>query len=136
MRCRPRSNAARAASFGQRAWRRAKEALSLSETTSARKIEARFRYRRVGKVWRSTETLGEVLERCVEHYGRPPMVAEFDWWRQRELELAAAQGNDAMPLPSPTPYRKRWGTWEQAPQAFGDLAQHVVAAAVAEAVVM
>lgn len=101
-------------------WRRAKEALALSETTTVRKIEARFRFRRVGKVWRYTEqTLRETLADCVEHYGRPPMVAEFEWWRQRELELAAAQGNDAMHLPSPTPYRRQWGCWEDALRHFG-----------------
>lgn len=36
-------------------WPRAKEALSLSATTTALRIEARFRYRRIGKVWRFTE---------------------------------------------------------------------------------
>ncbi len=102
------------------AWRRAKEALALSETTSARRIEARFRHRRVGKVWRFTDdTLGETLARCVEHYGRPPMVSEFDWWRDRELELARAEGNDALHLPSPSPYRRRWKSWEAALLHFG-----------------
>jgi hypothetical protein len=101
-------------------WRRAKEALALSEVTTARRIEARFRYRRVGKVWRFTEdTLRETLASCVEHYGRPPMVAEFEWWRDRELELARAEGNDAAHLPSPSPYRRRWGTWEAALLHFG-----------------
>lgn len=70
------------ASCGSRhfgSWRRAKEALALSEVTTARRIEARFRYRRVGKVWRFTEdTLRETLASCVEHYGRPPMVSEFE----------------------------------------------------------
>ena len=101
-------------------WRRAKEALALSETTTARRIEARFRYRRVGKVWRYDEQmLGDTLKRCTEHYGRPPLVAEFEWWRDRELELARAEGNDALHLPSPTPYRRRWGTWEAALLHFG-----------------
>jgi Homing endonuclease associated repeat len=101
-------------------WRRAKEALALAETTTVRRIEARFRFRRVGKVWRYTEdTLRETLARCVEHYGRPPLVAEFEWWRRRELELAAAQGNDAVQLPGPTPYRNRYGGWEGALRHFG-----------------
>jgi hypothetical protein len=74
----------------------------------------------MGKVWRYTDdTLRETLARCVEHYGRPPLVAEFDWWRQRELELAAAQGNPDLHRPSPTPYRKRWKTWEGALLHFG-----------------
>jgi hypothetical protein len=101
-------------------WRRAKEALELSDTNSVRRIEARFRFRRVGKVWRYTEeTLRETLGRCVDYYGRPPMVAEFDWWRQRELELAAAQGNPDLQLPSAHPYRKRWSTWEGGLLHFG-----------------
>lgn len=40
---------------------------------------------------------------CVEYYNRPPMLAEFDWWRRRELELAVAQGNPDLHIPSPTP---------------------------------
>lgn len=101
-------------------WRQAKEALAMSETTTARRIESRFKLRRLDKVWRYTEeTLGEVLERCVEAIGHVPQVAEFDWWRQRELELAEAQGNDAMHIPSAGPYRRRWGSWEQALLHFG-----------------
>lgn len=101
-------------------WRRAKEALELSTTTTARKIDARFRARRLGKVWRYTEeTLRETMALCVEHYGRPPTIAEFEWWRERQLELAKAEGNDALHLPSPTPYRKRWGTWLKTLEACG-----------------
>jgi hypothetical protein len=55
------------------------EALALSETNSVRRIEARFRFRKALKVWRYTDdTPGETLARCVEYYGRPPLVAEFD----------------------------------------------------------
>ncbi len=101
-------------------WRRAKEALDLSETTTARRIEARFRFRRMGKVWRySEDVMRETLVRCAEHYGRPPLVAEFEWWRDRELELARAEGNDALHLPSPSQYRRRWGSWEAALLHFG-----------------
>ena len=101
-------------------WPRAEEGLALSETTTARRIEARFRYRRVGKVWRFTEdTLRETMARCVEHYGRPPMVSEFEWWRDRELELARAVGNDGLHLPSASPYRRRWKSWEAALLHFG-----------------
>jgi len=59
------------------------------------------------------------LARCVAHYGRPTQVAEFDWWRERELELARAQGDDALHLPSSTPYRRRWKRWEHALRACG-----------------
>jgi hypothetical protein len=102
-------------------WRRAREALELSEVTTPRRIDARFRYRRVGKVWRYTEaTLRDTLAACVAHYGgRTPLVAEFEHWRDRELQLAAALGNDALHLPSPTPYRRRWGDWEGALRHFG-----------------
>ncbi len=51
-------------------WRVAKEALDLSESSSVRKIDARFAARRLGKVWAYTEdTLRETLERCVAYYG-------------------------------------------------------------------
>jgi hypothetical protein len=101
-------------------WRVAKEALDLSESSSVRKIEARFAARRLGKVWAYTEdTLRETLARCVAHYGRPPQVAEFEWWRQRELELARAQGDDALHLPGSGPYRRRWKSWEKALRACG-----------------
>lgn len=101
-------------------WRRAKEALQLSGETTPRRIEARFRSRRLGKVWRYTEkTLCEVLRRCAQDLGHVPQVAEFEWWRDRELELAAAQGNDALHLPSAGPYRRRYGSWEQALLRFG-----------------
>ena len=52
-------------------WRRAKEALALSDTETVRRIEARFRFRKMGKVWRYIDdTRREALARCVEHYGR------------------------------------------------------------------
>jgi len=101
-------------------WRRAREALDLSETNSARKIEARFRSHRLDHVWRYTEeTLRETLERCVDYYGRPPLKEEFVRWREYELDLARAQGNDAMHIPSPHPYRRRYKSWEGALLHFG-----------------
>jgi hypothetical protein len=55
---------------------RAKEAMGLSELTGIRNVEARFRHRRVGKIWRYTEaTLRETLERVVEYYGGIPTIA-------------------------------------------------------------
>ncbi len=101
-------------------WRVAKEALELSGELSTKVIEARFQRRRLGKIWRYSETtLRETLARCVEHYGHVPQVAEFSWWRERELELARKTGDDALHLPSPTPYRRRYGSWEQALLHFG-----------------
>jgi hypothetical protein len=101
-------------------WRRAKEAMDLSKLTSIRNVEARFRHRRVNKIWRfSEETLGETLARVVEYYGSIPTIQEYDAWRQRELRLAAAEGNDAMQVPSTRPFRERYRGWENALLHFG-----------------
>ena len=93
-------------------WRRAREALDLSATTTARKIEARFRARRLGKVWRYTEdTLRETLVRC-----------------GRALRTAAAGGGvrvvaRARARARPCPGRRRPAPAEPdaVPQALGDL---------------
>jgi len=45
-------------------------------------------------------------------------VIEFELWRQREIELAKARGEDLF-LPSDSPYRRRWGGWEAALRHFG-----------------
>lgn len=101
-------------------WRMAREALELSETTTPRRIRARFDSRRLDKIWRySDETLRDTIARCVADLGHVPQVAEFDWWRQRELELARAQGHGGLHLPSTGPYRRRWGNWSGALRAFG-----------------
>lgn len=108
-------------SYFDRSWPRAIEALALSDVTTPRRIEARFRYRKLAKVWRYTEdSLRDALQRCsVQLDDRAPMVAEFEHWRERELELARARGDDTLHLPSATPYRRRWGTWEEALIHFG-----------------
>jgi hypothetical protein len=103
-------------------WPRAREAVDLSHLPrqTPRRIEARFRQRRLGKVWRYDEDdLRETLARSASHYGYPPSTNEFEWWRQRELELAQAAGREDAHLPSCGPYRKRWGGWEQALLHFG-----------------
>ncbi|MCU1677045.1 MAG: hypothetical protein JWM93_1803, partial [Frankiales bacterium] len=87
-------------------WRRGKEALALSETKTVCNVEARFPFRRVGKVWRATRRRRWSAAPTTR---APALVAEFDWWRRRELELAAAQGNDDLHLPSAMRYRKRLG---------------------------
>jgi len=130
------------ASFSQiythfdRQWANVVEAAGLSHMTTARKIEARFQSRRLGKVARYTDAkLGDALDRCSaffvakhelkasERYA--PLESEFEWWRERELELARARGDDFFKLPSPTPYRNRWGTWERALAHFGFTAQQI-----------
>jgi hypothetical protein len=101
-------------------WRQVKEAVALVEVSTARQVHERFRKRRLGKVWRYTdESLRDALERCAAELGRAPMVAEYAWWRQRELELAEARGDDWLHLPSPRPYRSRFGTWEAALKHYG-----------------
>jgi hypothetical protein len=100
-------------------WRRAKEALSLSEVTTATKIEARFRARLIGKPHTySEQTMSEVLHRCAAELGGPPLVIEYEHWRARELELAKARDEELF-LPSSSPFRRRWSTWEQALLALG-----------------
>jgi hypothetical protein len=107
-------------------WRRAKEAMDLAQTTSVRNVEARFRHRRVSKIWRYTEaTLRETLERVIAYYGSIPTIQEFDAWRQRELRLAAAEGNDALQVPSTRPFRERYHGWENALLHFGYAAEEI-----------
>ncbi|MEJ7783732.1 MAG: hypothetical protein WKF96_02940 [Solirubrobacteraceae bacterium] len=100
-------------------WRLSKEAVTLAEITTVRRIEARFASRKLGKIWRYTEqTLRETLQRAIADHGRVVTVAEFAHWRERQLELARAAGED-FHLPSANPYRKRWKTWPQTLAHFG-----------------
>ncbi len=101
-------------------WPRAREALQLSGETTTRAIEARFRHRRLAKVVSySEDVLRDTLARAVEHYGRPPTSEEFAWWRDRQLELARAQGEDHVHLPVDSVYRRRWKGWEAALLHYG-----------------
>lgn len=105
-------------------WRDAREAVELyatpSQFTSARRIEARFQTRQVGKVWRYTDdVLAGTMADAIRYVGRVPRIAEFDHWRHRELELRRSRGEKAPHLPSASPYRKRWGTWDDALIALG-----------------
>jgi Homing endonuclease associated repeat len=80
---------------------------------------------RVAKVDRYSEaTLRATLVRCVEELGHLPVVAEFEDWRRRELERT---GEDPSVLPSDSPYRRRYGSWEGALQHFGFSAEDVAA---------
>jgi hypothetical protein len=100
-------------------WRLAKEALALTEVTTVRRIEARFRSRKLGKVWRYTDqTLEETFRRCHAELGRAPALAEFEFWRERQIEVARARG-EGLHLPSATPYRKRFGSWEGTLSHYG-----------------
>jgi hypothetical protein len=100
-------------------WRQAKDALNFSSISTPLKINARFRRRMVGKVGRyREETLRTTLEECATALGRVPLVIDFKVWRQKEIELAKAQGKELF-LPSDSPYRRRWGSWEKALLHFG-----------------
>jgi hypothetical protein len=100
-------------------WRKAKEALARSSDETPLQIEARFRRRLVGKVHRyREETLRATLEKCAADLGHVPLVIEFELWRQREVELAKARGEELF-LPSDSPYRRRWGSWQDALLHFG-----------------
>lgn len=90
-------------------------ALSVDVTTP-RRIEARFWSRKLGKVWHySDQTPQGTLAGCAAYYGgRAPSVAEFDHWLERELKAARVRDDDTLHLPSPSPYRKRWGDWPSA----------------------
>lgn len=80
---------------------------------------------RVAKVDRYSEgTLRDTLMRCVRELGRPPLVEEFAEWRQRELARTRAQ---EVVLPSDSPYRRRYGSWERALLHFGFDAEAVAA---------
>lgn len=104
--------------FGS-SWPRALEAIGMSDSLSAASIEARFRKRRIGKVWRFAESqLRDALLSAAEHWGRPPTTGEYEWWRARELELLAARGDEPL-VPSTGPFRVRFGSWENALLHFG-----------------
>jgi hypothetical protein len=106
--------------FFEQSWPQAREALQIAGETSARGVEARFRNRKLGKIARYTEdVLRDTLVRAVEHYGRPPNTEEFGWWRDRQIELARAQGEEYPHIPSNSCYRARWKTWEGALLHFG-----------------
>lgn len=105
--------------FGK-SWARAQEALELSGETTTKAIEARFAHRRLGKPVRySEDELRKALAACVEHFGRVPNTQEYVWWRERQLELAHARGEEKPHLPSEGPFRERWGGWEGGMLHFG-----------------
>jgi hypothetical protein len=107
-------------------WPLAREALDLTQDASTRQVEARLRSRRVGKVARYSEAdLREALARAVAHYRRPPSIVEFSWWRDRQLELASAEGREHPNIPSDSCYRSRWKTWEAALLHFGHTPEEV-----------
>lgn len=108
-------------------WRAAKEAFVLSQDETVAKVEARFRARLIGKAHRyREETLRETLADCADDLSHVPLVAEYKAWREREMELGAASGREKF-LPSDSPYRRRYGSWEAALMHFGFTPEAVAA---------
>jgi hypothetical protein len=106
-------------------WHRAKEAIDLTQVNSVRRIEERFAKRQLGKIWKYTDqTLRESLLQAADEIGHAPQVAEYSWWRERQLEIARTRGEEVH-LPSPTPYRKRFGSWEAALKHYGFSAEEI-----------
>jgi hypothetical protein len=109
-------------------YKRARQALARAEDgESPARIHARIRHRRTEKPWRYTD---KVLIETVRAASlalsggeRAPNVAAFLWWRERELEKAYAEGRYSVHIPTPVPYRRRFGgterTWEAAMLGVG-----------------
>jgi hypothetical protein len=101
-------------------WTAACKALEFSSSMTPPGLETRLKKRRLGKVWRySEEALGAALAEAFAALDHVPLVAEFDWWRRGALDRATRLGDEGLHLPSATPYRRRYGSWEQALLHFG-----------------
>jgi hypothetical protein len=107
-------------------WTAACRALEFSAGMTPPAVATRLKKRRLGKVWRySEEALGAALAEAVAALGHVPLVAEFNWWRRGALDRATRLGEEGLHLPSATPYRRRYGCWEQALLHFGYSADQV-----------
>lgn len=109
--------------FGR--WSLAKEALDLSAINTAVKIEARFRARVAGRPRQFNEhQMRDALHDCARELGRTPLSEEYRKWRQKEIDLASARGDEAW-LPSYNAYYRRFSSWEAALVHYGfDLEQY------------
>lgn len=100
-------------------WHQARESMNLIEVSSERRVQSRFESRRLGKIWKYTD---ETLRQCIldagAAIGRAPQVSEYLWWREEQRELARARG-EILHMPSATPYRQRFGSWEAALLHYG-----------------
>lgn len=101
-----------------RSWQQALLACGYSPTEVDVRLEPTLERRaRLSKVDRYSEaTLRETLLRCASELGHPPVVEEFEKWRRHELAQSSAVG---VILPSDSPYRRRFGSWEAALLYFG-----------------
>jgi len=72
---------------------------------------------RLAKVDRySDATLRDTLLACASAVGHAPLVHEFENWRTGELKRRRSR---SIVLPSDSPYRRRFGSWENALKHFG-----------------
>ncbi|MBN8868738.1 MAG: hypothetical protein J0H66_02545 [Solirubrobacterales bacterium] len=105
--------------FFNGSWHQAREAMDLLEVTTERRIQSRFESRQLGKIWKYTdETLRHCILEAGNAIGRAPQVSEYLWWREERRELAKAKG-ETLFLPTATPYRNRFGSWEGALLHYG-----------------
>jgi len=98
-------------------WEKALHACGYSTDEIYVRLEAPDRRPRLAKVWRySDDTLGEILGECARELGHVPLVAEFQAWRVARLKRTRARN---VGLPTDSPYRRRFGSWEGALRHFG-----------------
>jgi len=78
------------------------------------RLEAPDRSALRAKVWRYTDaSLASALKACARALGRPPLVEEYGVWRRRALK------DGRRDIPTDSPFRRRFGSWEQALKHFG-----------------
>lgn len=95
-------------------WKQAKAVLLLADDDKLGIVDARYRRRRAGRTARFTDaTVLDFLRRCGEELGHPPMLSEYNAWRERELEKASVRG-ETLRIPSPGAIRYRWARWREA----------------------
>ncbi|HLX32607.1 MAG TPA: hypothetical protein VKR79_07550 [Gaiellaceae bacterium] len=100
-------------------WTLAKESIGLSDVTTAKKIEARFRGRvSHRRPYFDDAELLDAIQRCGAFYGRAPLLAEYDEWRLREMALMRARGEWPR-VPSTSAIRRRHQSWEEALRTAG-----------------
>lgn len=103
-------------------WPNARAAFEMSGDSTAEMVEYHFRRRRLGKTSRYSEkTLVETMASAVEHWGRPPTVAEYSWWRKKQLAIEQSTGATSpdRAIPNHLVYTSRWNSWEAALEACG-----------------
>jgi hypothetical protein len=84
-------------------------------------VELRREHPPVVKVDRYTDaTLEMTLRQCARDLGRVPLARDFQRWRQREIRKRQRRKiTGTVALPSDSPYRTRYGSWNKALLHFG-----------------